>query len=108
MIVFDVPTSGAITQYPSPEHENAYDFACARGEGVRAVHSGEGTYYWSNRMGWVFVHEYNGRRTEYAHLQNVNPPGYYERGDIIGTCGNTGTWSSGVHLHFESNQPYRF
>ena len=107
MIVFDVPSSGAIVQYPSPEHP-AYDFACARGESIHAVHSGEGRFEWSSRMGWTFIHTYEGRITRYSHLQTVAPPGWYERGDVIGTCGNTGTWQSGVHLHFESNQPYRF
>jgi murein DD-endopeptidase MepM/ murein hydrolase activator NlpD len=33
------------------------------------------------------------------------PAGNYQRGDQIGTCGNTGIWSSGPHLHFESNRP---
>ena len=47
-------------------------------------------------------------RTYYAHLQLISPPGWYEQGEQIATCGNTGSWSTGPHLHFESNVPYRF
>ena len=43
--------------------------------------------------------------TSYSHLQSAAGPGSFNRGDVIGSCGNTGIWSSGPHLHFESNRP---
>ena len=107
MITFEPPVPGAITQGPHPEHE-AYDFACVRGQPVRAVHDGYGTHYWSSRMGWVFVHRFGEAKSIYAHLQEPAPAGYYNQGDVIGICGSSGAWSTGPHVHFEHNQPYTF
>ena len=38
----------------------------------------------------------------YSHLNAGAPAGSYDRGEIIGLCGNTGRWSTGPHLHFEA------
>jgi len=40
--------------------------------------------------------------TRYGHLDDirVKPGQWVQRGDIIGTCGNTG-YTTGVHLHYE-------
>lgn len=107
MYVYDYPVEGVITQDPSPTHQ-AYDFSCIPGDPVRAVHAGAGTFYWSHTMGWVFVLKYEDRETSYSHLGEVGPQTYYLQGDVIGLCGDTGEWSSGPHVHFESNKPYRF
>ena len=58
-------------------------------------------------MGWVFVHRLGESRSIYAHLQEPAPAGYYNQGDVIGICGSSGSWSTGPHVHFEHNQPYR-
>lgn len=61
-------------------------------------------------MGWVVTLTSSSKEivTSYSHLEVAYPPGFYEKGDVIGECGNTGTWSTGPHLHFWSNVPYRF
>lgn len=60
----------------------------------------------SHTHGITFVLEGdNALETSYSHLQSARPAGAYQRGDLIGHCGNTGIWSSGPHLHFESSQP---
>ena len=101
------PHNGVVTQEISEQHPGV-DFACRRGTPVVAAHSGELTYGYNSRMG-NFAYVTNGDvRTYYAHLERVNPPGWYEQGEVIGKCGNTGAWSYGPHLHFESNVPYRF
>ena len=41
-------------------------------------------------------------QTRYSHLSAAAPAGSYLRGQIIGLCGNTGSWSTGPHLHFEA------
>ena len=107
MITYPPPTDGAIIQYPSPEHP-AYDFACRTGEPIYAVHSGIVFYDYNSRMGNQAVLIDGDVRSTYSHMETVAPYGWYEQGDVIGTCGNTGSWSLGPHLHFESNYPYRF
>ena len=107
MISFPPPTDGAIIQWPSVEHP-AYDFACRSGEPIYAVHSGVLVYDYSSRMGNQAIIHNGDERSTYSHLETVEPYGWYEQGDIIGTCGNTGTWSLGPHLHFESTYTYRF
>jgi len=106
---FDVPVQGVITQEPHPKHENAYDFACRVGRPVHAVTSGEGKSHYSSLMGWVFtLTSSDNVITTYSHLSVVKPAGWYEKGDVIGECGNTGAWSTGPHLHFWSNVRYQF
>ena len=107
MIEFPPPTDGAIIQYPSPEHP-AYDFACRRGEPIYAVHEGYLVYDYSTRMGNQAVMHNEDEVTTYSHMDTVLPAGWYAQGDQIGTCGATGTWSLGAHVHFESTYTYRF
>ena len=108
MIDFEQPpTNGVITQIRHQDHD-AFDFSCVTGSSVYAVHSGELTSDYNGRMGNIAIIKRNGRVSTYSHLQVVYPPGWYERGEVIGLCGNTGSWSTGPHVHFESNQPYTF
>ena len=108
MITLPPPTDGAIIQYPSPEHP-AYDFACRTGEPIYAVHDGILMYDYNSRMGnQAVLHSDDGERSTYSHMETVAPYGWYAQGDVIGTCGNTGSWSLGPHLHFESTYIYRF
>ena len=46
--------------------------------------------------------------TSYSHLHEAYDNDIVKQGDVIGTCGNTGSWSTGPHLHFESNKPFTF
>ncbi len=52
---------------------------------------------------WITVVHPNGLRTCYMHLTSiaVKSGDTVQAGDIIGTLGNTGTVSSGPHLHLE-------
>jgi murein DD-endopeptidase MepM/ murein hydrolase activator NlpD len=52
---------------------------------------------------WITVNHRNGFRTCYMHLETiaVKEGDIVRAGDIIGTLGNTGTVSSGPHLHLE-------
>lgn len=53
-------------------------------------------------MGWTFTLKGEGAlQSSYSHLKSARGSGTYKRGDVIGQCGNTGSWSSGPHLHFE-------
>ena len=99
------PMPGVITQGVRAGHP-AIDIACIQGTPVRAAHDGQGRQERSLTHGITFVlHGSDGLRTSYSHLDNARAPGPFRRGDVIGSCGNTGIWSSGPHLHFESNRP---
>ncbi|MEB3299271.1 MAG: M23 family metallopeptidase [Candidatus Sericytochromatia bacterium] len=96
---------GVVTRGVQPGHP-ALDIACLTGTPVRAAHDGQGRTYRSHTHGHVVeLRASDGLVTSYAHLDTAAPSGPYRRGDQIGTCGNTGTWTTGPHLHFESNRP---
>ncbi|MEY3962754.1 MAG: hypothetical protein RLZZ106_9 [Cyanobacteriota bacterium] len=96
---------GVITQGVREGHP-AIDIACITGTSVRAAHDGQGSVRRSYTHGTTFeLRGADGLETSYSHLHSAMPAGHYKRGDQIGTCGNTGIWSSGPHLHFESNRP---
>ena len=101
------PHTGVITQEYSAEHP-AIDIACVPGDYIHAAHEGTLNYEWNGRMGNVATIRSGIHKTRYAHMEIIAPRGWYDRGDVIGTCGNTGSWSTGPHLHFESDQPYTF
>lgn len=58
---------------------------------------------WSSSYGWTVVLDHgNGYRTRYAHMKNEpSLPNTVNRGDQIGIMGNSGSGSSGIHLHFQ-------
>lgn len=71
---------------------------------IKAADSGTVTYAgWKNGYGNVIIIDHkNGYETLYGHLSkvSVSKGTKVEKGDSIGTMGNTGN-SFGVHLHFE-------
>jgi murein DD-endopeptidase MepM/ murein hydrolase activator NlpD len=96
---------GVITQGVREGHP-AIDIACITGTPVRAAHDGQGSVRRSRTHGTTFeLRGSDGLETSYSHLHTAMPAGFYKRGEQIGTCGDTGIWSSGPHLHFESNRP---
>ena len=102
------PVPGVITQEPNPGHD-AYDFACRVGTPVIAVHDGVIKVWRDGRLGLqIRLLGPDGVQSLYAHLESVEAHGEVSKGDVIGTCGNTGAWSTGPHLHFEHNRPYYF
>ena len=101
MIDLALVMTGVVTQYPSPEHP-AWDLACRTGRPVHAYNSGTLRTYEDSRLGKVVVIDGPEGRSLYAHLHEVvHPPGPVDRGEEIAYCGNTGSWSTGPHLHFE-------
>jgi murein DD-endopeptidase MepM/ murein hydrolase activator NlpD len=99
------PMPGVITQGVRPGHP-AIDIACLVGTPVKAAHDGEGRVRRSHTHGITFeLRGPDGLQTSYSHLHSAKPGGAYKRGEQIGECGNTGSWTTGPHLHFESNRP---
>ena len=99
--ILSLVVSGIVVQGPNSDH-SGWDIACRRGDSVHAVFSGRTAVRRSSRMGnQVTLTGSDGRTAYYAHLDTTKPEGSVKKGDIIGTCGNTGTWSTGNHVHFE-------
>ena len=92
---------GVLTHGVEPDHP-ALDIACVVGRPVRASHDGVGRSRWSGTLGWTFQLNGDAVQTRYSHLSAAAPAGSYLRGQIIGLCGDTGSWSTGPHLHFEA------
>mgnify|MGYP003330698350 CR=1 FL=1 len=84
---------GVVTQDAHAEHP-ALDIACAVGTPVRAAHDGVASVVRSHTHGnTVVLVGNNGLETSYSHLHSTEAPGTYQRGDVIGLCGNTGACS---------------
>lgn len=90
---------------------NGMDFTCNIGEKIYAPANGvveaakKGDKGYGNlvRISHVF-----GFRTYFAHLNSIHVKSgqFVNRGDLIGTCGNSGR-STGPHLHYEIRFLYR-
>lgn len=93
------PVQGPITQDPSPMHQ-AVDIACITGSPVIATHDGFLRRERSPLMGNTAEVKGENYQSYYAHLDTVIANGPVTRGSVIGTCGNTGTLSTGPHLHY--------
>jgi murein DD-endopeptidase MepM/ murein hydrolase activator NlpD len=87
-----------------PRFHNGIDLANRVGTPVRAAASGRVVHIESqigNYGRFVIVRHPDGFQTLYAHLEgfSVRTGEYVERGETLGTMGNTGR-STGPHLHF--------
>lgn len=100
MIDLAMIVSGVITQTPGPGHQ-AWDIACPKGAQVHAAFDGETRVHRDGRLGIQITLVGENRRALYAHLEEAYGPQTVRKGDPIGVCGNTGSWSTGRHLHFE-------
>jgi murein DD-endopeptidase MepM/ murein hydrolase activator NlpD len=84
---------------------NGMDFSAPPGTPIFATGDGEVTDADNSRSGYgklIIIKHGFGYETYYAHLDDykVRVGQKVKRGDIIGTCGNTGR-SQGPHLHYE-------
>ena len=101
-----VVAAGVLVQQWSPEHPG-FDYACRTGTDVYALADGVISNRRSHTLGNIV--ELRGEHADYlyAHLHTVAEPGPVEMGDVIGTCGNTGAWSYGSHVHLEVDRRKR-
>jgi murein DD-endopeptidase MepM/ murein hydrolase activator NlpD len=101
-----MPTEGYLTRGFEPE-KNHMGIDIAGKIGTTVVSAADGNIVFS---GWTFDDGYvvivshaSGFLTYYKHNQSlIKPAGsFVHRGDPIATLGNSGSTSSGPHLHFE-------
>ena len=105
------PTKGQITAHfgqkgPlwSATGHGGIDYGVSTGTAVVAAADGTVSYNDGKALGQVIkVTHSGGYATQYAHLSRKTAPvgASVKQGEIIGYSGNTGTQSSGPHLHFE-------
>jgi hypothetical protein len=105
------PTKGAITAHFGQkgglwgsQGHHGIDYGVSEGTPVVAAADGTVSYNDSGALGNVVrVSHAENFATQYAHLsRKVAPAGStVKQGDIIAYSGNTGTQTSGAHLHFE-------
>jgi murein DD-endopeptidase MepM/ murein hydrolase activator NlpD len=86
------------------ENHRGIDYTCKKGDPIYATAPGTVVYAGKTGNGSLMVginHMEDAYQTGYGHLDTikVNLFDDVQRGDIIGTCGSTGT--SIVHLHFQ-------
>ena len=104
--LFFPPVSGQISQKFNPSIKHyAVDIVAKENEPVRSVADGVVIFSeWSIDTGYVIILEHNkGYLSVYKHNESLNnfQGDIVQAGDIIGTVGNTGEYSTGYHLHFE-------
>jgi hypothetical protein len=105
------PTKGQITAHfgqkgPlwSATGHGGIDYGVSTGTAVVAAADGTVSYNDGKALGQVIrITHAGGYATQYAHLSRKTAPvgTSVKQGEIIGYSGNTGTQSSGPHLHFE-------
>ncbi|WP_209122542.1 M23 family metallopeptidase [Alkalihalobacillus sp. BA299] len=100
------PTSGDVSDHYGTRDGRHFGIDIAAPEGTPIVSIKEGTvfrsYYSDSYGNVIFVKHDNKLETVYAHMHKryVSEGERLEKGQVIGTVGNTGR-SSGNHLHFE-------
>jgi len=99
------PIHGPVTQDPSVNHP-AVDIACTVGQPVRATHAGRLRSGRTTTLGNVATVTGVRWSSFYAHLDTVTADREVKGGEIIGTCGNTGTLTTGPHLHYSVETVY--
>ena len=104
--LFFTPVLGYISQKFDPSKKHfAIDVVAKENEPVRSVADGVVIFSeWSLDTGYVIILEHKqGYLSVYKHNQSLNniQGDIVQAGDIIGTVGNTGEYSTGHHLHFE-------
>ena len=77
------------------------DFGVVVGTPVLASHDGELQVAWGPQLGWQCWVVAGWGQTFYAHLDSTTVPRTVRAGEIIAHSGNTGTETTGAHLHWE-------
>ena len=104
--LFFSPVLGYISQKFDPSKKHfAIDVVAKENEPVRSIADGVVIFSeWSLDTGYVIILEHKqGYLSVYKHNESLNnvQGDIVQAGDIIGTVGNTGEYSTGHHLHFE-------
>lgn len=105
-LVLFSPAQGLITTgFDAKEKHYAVDIALASGTPIKTIANGTVLFAdWTPTNGNVIiVNHAEGIMSVYKHCQTLTKSqgDIVRSGEVIATAGNTGTQSTGVHLHFE-------
>ena len=105
MVLF-APVKGHITNgFNTKEKHFAVDVALTSGTPIKSVANGTVLFAeWTPNNGNVIIINHSeGIMSVYKHCETLtkNQGDVVRTGEVIATAGNTGTQSTGVHLHFE-------
>ncbi len=105
MVLF-APVKGHITNgFNTKEKHFAVDIALTSGTPIKSVANGTVLFAeWTPNNGNVIIINHSeGIMSVYKHCETLtkNQGDVVRTGEVIATAGNTGTQSTGVHLHFE-------
>jgi murein DD-endopeptidase MepM/ murein hydrolase activator NlpD len=103
-LFFFAPVKGVMSQKMSAEHP-AVDIVTKAGEPVKSILDGRVIFSeYSKTSGFTMIIYHNSQFISiYKHLQTINKKSgdRVKVGEVIGLVGNTGTHTTGPHLHFE-------
>lgn len=103
-LFFFAPVKGVMSQVMSNEHP-AVDIVTKPNEAIKSILDGRIIFSeFSKTSGYTVIIYHNGQFISvYKHLQSVSKKAgeRVKVGELIGVVGNTGTHSTGPHLHFE-------
>lgn len=103
-LFFFAPVKGVMSQKMSAQHL-AVDIVTKAGEPVKSILDGRVIFSeYSKTSGFTMIIFHNAQFISvYKHLQTTNKKAgdRVKVGEVIGLVGNTGTHTSGPHLHFE-------
>jgi murein DD-endopeptidase MepM/ murein hydrolase activator NlpD len=103
-LFFFAPVKGVMSQKMSANHP-AVDIVTKAGEPVKSILDGRVIFSeFSKTSGFTMIIYHNSQFISvYKHLQTTNKKSgdRVKVGEVIGLVGNSGTHSSGPHLHFE-------
>lgn len=105
-LVLFSPVKGHITNgFSAKEKHYAVDIALASGTPIKTIANGTVLFAdWTPTNGNVIIINHSeGIMSVYKHCQSLTKSqgDTVHSGEVIATAGNTGTQSTGVHLHFE-------
>jgi len=105
-IDFFPPVKGMITsKYEPISHHLAVDIVSKEDSPIMAVLDGNVVFtgYTKETGNIIYLQHKNNILSVYKHVKNtlVKQGDYIKKGKVIATMGNTGTITSGPHLHFE-------
>lgn len=104
--VFFPPLKGSISDGFNPKIKHyAVDITAQKGRPIKAAANGTVIFSsWASETGYTMIIEHPyGMITVYKHMESLNK-GQNDRvvaGEVIGSVGDTGEFTTGPHLHFE-------
>ncbi len=104
--IFFPPVKGSISEGFNPKIKHfAVDITAQTGRPVKAAADGTVIFAsWASETGYTMIIEHaNGIITVYKHMNDLNKDqnDRVTAGEVIGSVGNTGEFTTGPHLHFE-------